>query len=132
MGVISNNFRQEITWWRMCINEDGEIEPKTDSEGNYYSPEIIWGRWLEKHELFRFFATADLVTSKAIIYLNIEPKLKSMDVGDFLFLGTSTATGLIDNPLPTGSHSADRAYQIKLISTEPDLRNLNNLSKVWL
>lgn len=109
--MISQMLNQTVTIWR----RNGQ-----DSWGNgiYTSPQTAKCRWEDSQEMF-VDKTGKEVASKAKVFL-LSSAAKS---DDYVFLGTSAAS---DPQQVTG------AYEVRGVRNTPDLRNLKQLTVLYL
>lgn len=110
MTISSRHLLQDATFWS-----------RTGSDGyggyTFSSPVALKVRWEDKRELFTSLGGEEQV-SQAIVYSE-----QDMAVGDYLFLGTSTAD---DPTLLSGS------YQVKAFGKTTNLRNIELIRKATL
>jgi len=79
MSFLTRNLKQTATWW---------ARSSVDSYGDptFAAPVQIPVRWEQRTELF-VNARGEEKRSNSIVYLD-----RDISIGDFLYLGTSTAT----------------------------------------
>lgn len=107
---LTKNLKQTATYW---------ASPVADGYGGYTftSPFAIDCRWILKQELF-IDAKGKEKVSAAIVLLG-----QDVDLGGYLFLGTSTES----NP-----KDADGSFEIRSFAKIPDIKGASFLRKAWL
>lgn len=103
-------YRQTITYWAPGVSDGYGIT-------TYSAPTTMICRWEQKAEELRD-PSGEMITSMAKVYLPAE-----VDIGGYIFLGTSAATD------PSG---VEKAYQIRMVGSIPDLRNLQKIHIAYL
>jgi hypothetical protein len=104
---LKRRYKQDITVWFLTGGDDGF------GKDNVGPPVSFRGRWEDKQELFRD-ARGEQVVSKAAIYFPQDSELPITNE-TWIFKGLTTQP---DPRVLIG------AYQVRIVSLTPDIRNL--------
>jgi hypothetical protein len=100
-------YKQKITMWAITGGDDGQGKQAVAA------PSVFYGRWEDKQEQFTD-RTGQTTVSKAIIFF---PEGIDLPTDTWVFNGVSTVAD------PT---TLPDAYQVRIRSRTPDLRNLKS------
>ncbi len=109
MSFPSAGLKQKITYWTPGA-------PDGFGGTAWGTPVTVNGRWEQRAETFRD-ERGDEQVSRSIVWLT-----EDVSIGDFLFLGASTAS----DPTLLGAH------EVRQFVSTPDLRNVQQERRAYL